>query len=145
MSVSQREYLVDLARAAYLSTPLTVTRFALTWLKPFRRSILGRPGSADVIGAGEDQQNGEEKQAAPNNQGDHFGRVFHVHKEEEDQRCLGNRDGESDDGIENAEILESCEHSCPGEDEQNQPNDYIDLRRNDVSYASRRHFLFFTP
>jgi hypothetical protein len=89
--------------------------------------VLRVPSPADVVGRGENHENGEKKEGTADYQADHFGGILHVHKEEDDQGSLGGGNEECDDRIENAEIAEGypCRHAC--QDEQDDPDSYVDF------------------
>ena len=80
--------------------------------------VLRYPGPAEVVGAGKYHQDRQEEEPAPDHQGDHLGRVLHVHKEEDYERCLGTGDGEGNDGIEDPEMMKGCPNRESGQDQQ---------------------------
>jgi hypothetical protein len=83
---------------------------------------------SQVIRAAEDDEDGEKKQPAADDQGNHPGGIFHVHEEQDDQRCFGEGNQQGDYGIQDAKILECDPGGEAGKDKQSDPDDYVYLR-----------------
>ena len=92
---------------------------------PITNIQLAAESPSQVIRATEHDEDREKKEPAADDQSDHPGRIFHVHKEEDDQSGFGEGNEQGNDRIQDAKILEGHPSGETGKDEKNDPDDYV--------------------